>query len=73
MLTASEAVELVGCKDRPQFMREVRAGIWPKPIVNSRPPRWSRAALEHRIADLAGFGAASPSGGIGDAEWEKFA
>lgn len=72
VLTASEAAELVGCRHVGQFLREVRQGIWPKALpIRSRPQRWSRQALERRVAEMAGAVAASRRG-IGDAEWEKF-
>jgi len=41
-LTVEEAAHYVGCWSTPQFRREVKSGIWPRPIApNSRPQRWS--------------------------------
>ena len=74
VLTAVEAAEYVGCKDRPQFMREVRDGHWPKPLdINSRPRRWLRAALDQRLAEIGRFAPASPQGDLGSVQWGKFA
>lgn len=73
VLTAVEAADYVGCKDRPQFMREVRAGHWPKALpIKSRPRRWARAALDARLAEITGI---SPSSGPDNlslelAEWQ---
>jgi hypothetical protein len=41
-----EAIRRAGCRNASQFWREIKKGIWPAPLVNSRPPRWSVAALE---------------------------
>lgn len=70
--TAPEAAELVGCRDASQFLREVRRGVWPAALpIRSRPKRWSRQALERRVAEMGGVVAASRRG-IGDVPWEKF-
>ncbi len=45
-----EAAEYVGCTSVGQFTREVKAGIWPKPIApHSRPKRWSVPELDARL------------------------
>ena len=46
-LTVEEAANYVGCRSTQQFRREVKAGIWPRPIApNSRPQRWSIFQLD---------------------------
>ena len=46
-LTVEEAANYVGCRSAQQFRREVKAGIWPRPIApNSRPQRWSLFQLD---------------------------
>lgn len=65
VLPRNEAAAYVGCRDAAQFMREVRKGLWPEAIVNSRPPRWSRAALDRRISERDG--GATPAG----YDWDK--
>ena len=46
-VSTEKAAELVGCKNVRQFRREVKRGIWPAAdITDSRPYRWSYAALE---------------------------
>jgi hypothetical protein len=46
-MTAEEAANYVGCRSTQQFRREIKAGIWPRPIApNSRPQRWSIFQLD---------------------------
>ena len=46
-MTVEEAAHYVGCRSTQQFRREIKAGIWPRPIVpNSRPQRWSKFQLD---------------------------
>ncbi|MBF0247046.1 MAG: hypothetical protein HQL36_03080 [Alphaproteobacteria bacterium] len=46
-LTTAEAAAYVNAASPAQFLREVRQGVWPGPLTkNSRPQRWSRAALD---------------------------
>lgn len=65
VLPRHEAAAYVGCKDAAQFAREVRKGIWPGPIVNSRPPRWSKLALDRKIEERAGIEHT-------DADWDRY-
>ncbi len=47
ILTTAEAWQYVRARSIHQFRREVRNGIWPKPLVwNARPQRWSKAQLD---------------------------
>ena len=49
-LTVEEAAHYVGCWSTPQFRREVKSGIWPRPIApNSRPQRWSIFQLDQAL------------------------
>lgn len=57
VITRDEAARRVGCRHGAQFVREVRRGIWPKPIA---PGRWDLASLDRRVAELAGRVPASP-------------
>lgn len=71
VLTPDEAARLVGCKNAAQFLREVRAGHWPKPLpIKSRPLRWSRAAIERRLAQMSGFPASSDAAGT-EPSWRQ--
>ena len=46
-LTVEESAHYVGCRSTQQFRREVKAGIWPRPIApDSRPQRWSIFQLD---------------------------
>ncbi|MBF0445280.1 MAG: hypothetical protein HQL68_06800 [Magnetococcales bacterium] len=47
VLNTKEAADYVGCTSVEQFRREVDKGIWPDPIVRSRPFRWSKPALDY--------------------------
>jgi len=51
LVTRQEAAHIVCCRDTAQFQREVRQGIWPKPV---RPGRWDLQSLRDRVAFLAG-------------------
>lgn len=53
LVPLKEAARLVGLFDpitgkvfEKKFQAEVRAGLWPKPFVHSRPPRWRLADIE---------------------------
>ena len=46
LLTRDEVIEYTRCKNARQLWREIKAGVWPEPLINSRPPRWSKAALD---------------------------
>lgn len=65
VLPRGEAAAYVGCKDTAQFVREVKRGIWPAPIINSRPPRWAKAALDRRIEARAGIEHT-------EADWDRY-
>lgn len=55
-LPQPEAARYVGCKDVAQFMREVRAGVWPAALpIASRPPRWDKAALDAKMNEYSGI------------------
>lgn len=55
-LATEEAARYVGCHTVEQFEREVRAGIWPPPFQPcSRPKRWDRAALDHKLDQMSGL------------------
>ena len=49
-LTEAEASAYVNARDIRQFRREVKRGDWPNPIVNSRPPRYSRVQFDKFLA-----------------------
>ncbi len=51
VLTTEQAASYVGCRTVKQFLREVKRGCWPKPLVpNSRPLRFSIKQLDAVLA-----------------------
>ena len=54
MMTVDQAARYVCARSVHQFRREVRAGVWPRPIVyTSRPQRWSKAQLDAAMSPAA--------------------
>lgn len=48
----TEAAHIVGARNIDQFRREVKAGIWPKPIVDSKLWRYRRWSVPQLLARL---------------------
>ncbi len=49
VLLTEEAAYFCRCKNSQQFLREVRAGVWPGPIGGRRPFRFSKSALQKTL------------------------
>jgi hypothetical protein len=57
VLTTEQAAAYVGCSTVKQFLREVKRGYWPKPLVpSSRPLRFSKKQLDAVLAPVENCG-----------------